>query len=149
MGGKVEFVADDDECLGCVEMGEDGVCLFLRGCGVEEPKDDGGSLDGLEGALDAYLLYAVGGEADACCVDESEHDSVDVYAVFDGVSCGAVDVGDNGSLFSEELVEECGLACIGASDDGYGYAGLDGLAGLEAVGKMGDVAVDVACEGEE
>lgn len=103
----------------------------------------------MAGTVDAELLDAVVGRADAGGVDEAEEVAAEGDGVFDEVTGGALDVGDDGAIFFQEGVEEGGFADVRCADDGYGDAVLDGLTGLKAVGQTHDFGVNLAGEVDE
>lgn len=143
----VDFVEGDDEVLAAA-AGEylPGELLdLLRGVGgVDEPDDDGGLVEFLEGTLDAHALDGVVGLADAGGVDEAEGDALQHDGVFDDVAGGAMDVGDEGAVFLDEAVEQGRFAGVGLADDGGGDAVFDGVAEAERVGEALDDALDFA-----
>lgn len=134
------FVFDVDDGLvvadGDVGIGDAWLCHH---------EDDGGTLGGGEGTADTKALDAVGCVTDAGGVDESESDAIDLDGVFDGVACGALDVGDDGTFFTKEGIEKGGFADIGGTDDGNGDAVLEGLSSFERLGKLLDAGVDFLC----
>ena len=143
----VDFVEGDDEVLAAAarEYLPGELLDLLRGVGgVDEPDDDGGLVEFLEGALDAHALDGVVGLADAGGVDEAEGDALQHDGVFDDVAGGAVDVGDEGAVFLDEAVEQGRFAGVGLADDGGGDAVFDGVAEAERVGEALDDALDFA-----
>ena len=90
-------------------------------------------MQGCEGALDANLFHLIGGLTNACSVDETEGNTLDVDGVFDGVARGAMDVGDNGAVVFQKAVQKGGFAYIGFANNSNWYSLLDGLTGLERV----------------
>lgn len=60
--------------------------------------------DLLERPFDSDLFDCFGGLAETGGVDEAEKDSVYVQGLFDGVTGGAVDVGNDGAVFAEEAL---------------------------------------------
>ena len=127
MLGEVGFVEGDDDMLAHeVDIG------FLPGCrGVVDEKDDVGVGDGLACALDAEGLDAVVAVAEAGGVDEAEGDAVESQCLLDGVTRGARNIGDDGTVVAQQGVEKRRLAGIGTADDGHGDAPLEGIAHLE------------------
>ena len=57
-------------------------------------------------ALDSEVFDGVVGVAQSGGVDEAECVVSDGESVFDGVACGAVDVGHDGALLAEDEVEQ-------------------------------------------
>ena len=100
-------------------------------------------------ALDTYLLNLVSGLAYAGCVDETEGDALDVNRVLNGVAGGAVNVGNDGTVFMEQTVKQCRFADIRLADDGDGDALFQRLTGFEALCEADDSGVDVVCNGEQ
>ncbi len=76
----------------------------------------------METACNPHVFYRVVGVTYAGGVDKSERDAAEVYRVFNHIACSAVYVAYNRLFFVEQRVQECGLACIGFTDDGYGYS---------------------------
>ena len=147
----VPFVADDDELEAVfAKFGE--VVFEVLGGGGEDVVDidqNLGFVDAGEGALDADGFDLVLGFADACGVHQAELDAVDDEGLFDGVTGGAWDVGDNGTLFLKKGVEEGGLACVGATCDDGEDAFFDGIAKAEAVDETVGDLLDALDHGEE
>ena len=156
-GGKdlgAEFVEPDAvfrlEGFGLVFDADDGLVAADGDVGIGDARlchheDDGGTLGGGEGTANAKALDPVGSVTDASGVDETEGDAVDSEGVFDGVTCGALDVADDGAFFAKEGIEKGGFANVGRTDDGNGDAVLEGVACMESAGKMGDVGIDFLC----
>ena len=153
-----EFVEPDAvfclEGFGLVFDADDGLVVADGDVGIGDAwlchhEDDGGTLGGGEGAADTKALDVVGGVTDAGGVDETESDAVDLKGIFDGVACGALDVGDDGTFFTEEGIEKGGFADIGGTDDGNGDAVLEGLSSFERLGKLLDASVDFLCQFKE
>lgn len=105
----VDFVEGDDEVF-VVAAGEylPGELLnLLWGVGgVDEPNDDAGLVELLEGAFDAHAFDGVVGFAYARGVDEAEGDALQYDGVLDDVAGGAVNVGDEGAVFLDQAVEQ-------------------------------------------
>lgn len=145
----IDLVEGDDEVL-VVTAGEYLLRELLDGLwgvgGVDEPDDDGGLVEFLEGAFDTHALDGVVGFAYAGGVDEAEGDALQHDGVFDDVAGGAVDVGDEGSIFFDQVIEQGRFAGVGLADDGGGYAVFDGVAEAERVGEALDDALDFAGE---
>ena len=115
------YHAQYDGKVGCLgRVGDADVGEVLVGLG--EQYDDVCFFRRLKRTLNAHLLYAVGGLADAGGVYEAEGDAVYLYGVFYEVACGALDVRNDGSLFVYECVHQCALAHIRSTDDGHGDA---------------------------
>ena len=111
-----------------------------------EKEDDAGTLNGTKAAFDAHLLNLVFGVSDAGSIDETEEDARNLDGVLDDVTRSALDVADDGSVVTKESVEKGGFAYVGGTDNGYGDAVAEGLAGLEGGGEAGDFLVDVGGE---
>ena len=73
----------------------------------------------------------VSGLTDACGIDETEGDTLQVDGVFDGVTGGAMYVGDDGAFLMKQPVEQSGFSYVGLADNGNGNALLDGLSYLK------------------
>lgn len=121
LGGSVDEllteIVESDAVLGLERLGlvfdaDDGLVLADRDVGVGHTRfghhqDDGGTLCGAEGTVDAEAFNLVVGVADACGVDESEGDASQLDAVFDGIAGGALDVAYDGTFFTNKGIEEC------------------------------------------
>ena len=156
LGGSVDEllteVVESDAVLGLERFGlvfdaDDGLVLVEGNIGVGHTgfghhQDDGGTLCGAEGTVDAEAFNLVIGVADACGVDESESDASQLDGVFDGIAGGALDVADDGTFFANKSIEECGFTDIWSSDDGDWNAVLKGITRMEGVGQMGDACVN-------
>jgi hypothetical protein len=66
-----------------------------------------------------------------------------VDGVLDGVACGSMNVGNNGTIFAKQSVEKGGLSYVCLADDGYGDTLLQSLSRFERVGETCDVLVNV------
>ena len=121
---SLDFVLDTDDGLVC-SCGHVGVgqSPALSASGSIARARYG--LDGGIGALDADVFYLVGGLTDACGVDKTEGDIINIDGVFDGIAGGAMDVADDGAIFMKQAVEQGALAYVWCSDDGYGDAVLE------------------------
>lgn len=104
----VDLVEGDDEVL-AVTAGEylpgELLDLLWGVSGVDEPDDNAGLVELLEGAFDTHALDGVVGFAYAGGVDEAEGDALQYDGVFDDVAGGAVNVGDEGAVFLDQAVE--------------------------------------------
>ena len=95
----------------------------------------------LNGTFNAYLFHLIIGFADASRIDETELDSVNVHGFFDGVACGTMNIGNDGAIISDKLIEERRFADVCFSDDSDGDALFKGLSCFERLGELGDVVV--------
>ena len=97
------------EGFGLVFDTDDGLVVTHRNVGVGDAwlshqQNDAGTLGGIDGALDAEILYLVVGMADAGGIDEAEGDVAKLDAVLDGVARGTLNVADDGAVFAKEGV---------------------------------------------
>ena len=76
---------------------------------------------------------------DASGVDETEGDTAQLDAVFNGIASGALNVADDGTLFTNESVEQRALTYVGRSNDGNRYAVFQGVTGMKRVSQSGYV----------
>ena len=76
----------------------------------------------VETACNPHVFYCVVGVAYTGGVDKSERDAAEVYRVFNHIARCAVYVAHNSLFFVEQRVQECGLSCIGFTDNRYGYS---------------------------
>ena len=139
----------DDGLVGThVQLGEGDT-------GFVHEDDDVGTTGCCQRTLNAQLLDAVVGVAQACRIDEAELGTTgsvgrgEVEGVLDGVACGTLDVAHDGLVLLKELVEEGGLAYVGSPDDGHGNAVLDGVARSEGGRETGDFLLYVLSYAEE
>ena len=63
-------------------------------------QDDLGTLGSCYGAVYTHQLYLVVSMANACGIDEAEGNATQLDGVFDGVARSALDVADDGALFT-------------------------------------------------
>ena len=139
----------DDGLVGThVQLGEGDT-------GFVHEDDDVGTTGRCQRTLNAQLLDAVLGVAQASRIDEAELGTTgsvgrgEVEGVLDGVACGTLDVAHDGLVLLKELVEEGGFAYVGSPDDGHGNAVLDGVASSEGGGETGDFLLYVLSYAEE
>ena len=97
------------EGFGLVFDTDDGLVVTHRNVGVGDAwlshqQNDAGTLGGIDGALDAEILYLVVSMADAGGIDEAEGDVAKLDAVLDGVARGTLNVADDGAVFAKEGV---------------------------------------------
>ena len=143
MGQEVCLVEHDDELLVNNVLGDVGrkggeLRFGLRG--IDHPDHHFRFVHLAERATDAHLLDHVGGVAYAGSVNEADERAVHVDAFFHSVACGAVYVADQGTLLSEQGIEQGGLAGIRFADDGHGQSALECIAQLEGLAETVDVA---------
>ena len=97
--------------------------------GIDNGYDDACFADGLERPVYADLFNAVGRLADTGGVNEAEQ----VVAHFDGlfyrVACGSGNVGYDGTVITQQDVQERGFASVGGAYDGYRYAVFNSISG--------------------
>ena len=140
------------ESVGLVLDADDGLVVAggdvrVGDAGLGHHEDDAGTLSSSDRTFNAQLFDGVGGVANAGSVNEAEGNTVEVDGVFDGIAGGALDVGYDGTLFTQQGIEQGGLAHVWSSDYGYGDAILKGVARIEAMGEMVDVGFDGLGEG--
>ena len=87
---------------------------------VNDPKHDVGLVDSLPCALDAHPLDGVARLAYACRIDETEQRAAHEDGILDSVACGAVNVTHQGTVVTQQGVEQGGFSCIGLAHDGDG-----------------------------
>ena len=140
----VNGTQDDGKIRGFGRVGDADVGELLVGFGEQD--DNVRFACGLQGALYAHLLNAVGGFAYAGGVYEAEGDAFYPYGVFNEVARSALDVRNDGTLIVHESVHEGTFAHVGRTDDGHRDAGLQGIAGAEGIRKALYVFVESVCE---
>ena len=85
--------------------------------GLNEQEDHVHFIIGRERGVHHVLVHFVLGFVDTGSVDEHELGVGRVHDAEDPVPRGLGLVGDDGDLFAEQMVEECGLADIRTADD--------------------------------
>ena len=97
------------------------VLLGDAALGVDQEQADLGSLHRHVGTENAEMLNAVvdlGLAADACRVDKGKGADLVFHLCIHRVTRGACDVGNDQTVFADELVDDGGFSRIGLSDDG-------------------------------
>src|SRR5580658_6640062 len=69
-------------------------------------------------APDAFDFDFVRGLAQSGGINENDRNTAHVGGFFDGVAGRPWNVGDNGAIAAQELIEQAGFADVGPSDDG-------------------------------
>ena len=144
----VDFITDDDKRL----IGSEPLDFFnFFWCGllVDDPKDNSGFRDFLVSTLYAKSFYDICGFADACGINKTESDTVDVDGVFYNIAGGAVNIGNNGALVVKELIEQSAFTNVGFANNCNRNALLDGLSSAERADETSDVSVDIFRELKE
>jgi hypothetical protein len=116
--------------------------FFLAGLLVDYPDDNTRFLYGLIGAFDTYLLYLVSGLAYAGSVDETEGDALDINRILNGVAGGAVNVGNDGTVFVEQTVEQGRFPYVGLANDGNRDTLFDGFSCLKGTNEFFEMIVN-------
>ncbi|MPM89624.1 hypothetical protein SDC9_136736 [bioreactor metagenome] len=94
---------------------------FLHRSGqVNHPQHDARLFNFLKRALDSHRFNGIGSVADTGGIYKPERDPVDIHGVFNHIARGAVDIGNDGFLFVQQQVQQCGFPGIGFSDNGNG-----------------------------
>ena len=114
---------------------------------VNNPEHDLGLVDRLPGALDAHPLDGIARLADACRVNEAVERTAHNHGVLDGVARGAVDVAHQGTVVTQQGIQQGRFSRIGLSHDGDRQAVADGVTVTVTVGQAADQGVDVARQG--
>ena len=110
---------------------------------VDDPKDNGGFGDFHVCALYAESFYCVRGFADACGINKTEGDTVDVDGVFYDITSSAVNIGNDSALVVKKLIEESAFTNVGFANYCNGNALLDGLSCAERANETSDVGIDI------
>ena len=135
-GHEVGLVEEDNERFApgiAEDLGRQRGELRFGLRAVDHKKDDLCFGEFLPTALDAHLLYGIGGGAQAGSVDEAEERAAKIVGVLDDIAGGAMDVAHDGALVVEKGIEEGGFSRIGTAYDGHGEAIFEGIAGGEGV----------------
>lgn len=121
VGGKIDFVDDDDQRAAGLEECFDfeaffgGEALVL----VDESDDEIGLFAERAAAFDADGFDLIAGRAQAGGVDEAKGDAAEVNFFFEEIAGRAGDVGDDGAVGAVQEVEKRGFSGVcGSENDG-------------------------------
>ena len=100
VGVVVNFIPDDDNLLIGINGVDCSLLFFVKGVFVGQPEYDGRLLKFLECSFNSKLFNGIICSSDTGGINKPELDAINSRSVLNHIASGAVDVADDGSIFS-------------------------------------------------